>query len=44
MDAKENMSPLRYYTEKQAEKLSNLIQKDKFYRLCNEIWKSKYKK
>ena len=25
---KENMSPLRYYTEKQAEKLSNLIQKD----------------
>ena len=25
---KENMSPLRYYTEKQAERLSNLIQKD----------------
>ena len=25
---KENMSPLRYYTKKQAEKLSNLIQKD----------------
>jgi len=25
---KENMSPLKYYTEKQAEKLSNLIQKD----------------
>ena len=25
---KENMSPLRYYTEKQAEKLSNLIEKD----------------
>ena len=28
---KENMSPLRYYTEKQAEKLSSLIQKDKFF-------------
>jgi len=28
---KENMSPLRYYTEKQAEKLSSLIQKDKVF-------------
>ena len=28
---KENMSPLRYYTEKQAEKLFSLIQKDKVF-------------
>ena len=28
---KENMSPLRYYTKKQAEKLSNLIQKDDIF-------------
>ena len=28
---KENMSPLRYYTEKQAEKLSSLIQKDNIF-------------
>ena len=41
----ENMSPLLYYTQKQAEKVGNILSNEKInYRFCNEIWKPQYKK
>ena len=42
---KENMSPLRYYTLMQSKKLNEKIKDEKnYFRLCNEIRKSQYKK
>ena len=41
----ENISPLLYYTQQQTKKVSKILSKRKFNnRLCNEIWKPKYKK
>ena len=40
----ENMSPLLYYTKKQSERTSGLLQRKYLFRFCNEIRKPKKSK